>query len=63
MGTCRTKKGMGTCNCLRSGSKYYLCQFPLAPAEKPRMLPTAIHEQNTAFATLCWSGPRIKQTR
>jgi len=30
----------------------HLCQFPLAPAEKPRIFPTAIHEQNIAFAEL-----------
>jgi len=32
--------------------KTYLCQSPLAPAEKPRIFPTAIHEQNIAFAEL-----------
>ena len=30
----------------------HLYQFPLAPAENPRMFPTAIHEQNIAFAEL-----------
>jgi hypothetical protein len=31
---------------------YHLCQFPLAPEENPKMFPTAIHEQNIAFAEL-----------
>lgn len=30
--------------------KHNLCQLPLAPEENPRMFPTAIQQQNMAFA-------------
>lgn len=39
----------------------HLFHFPLAPEEYPRMFPTAIHEQKTAFDTLRWSGPTNEQ--
>jgi hypothetical protein len=35
---------------IRKGN--HLCQFPLAPDEKPRTFPTAIHVQKIAFAEL-----------
>lgn len=37
--------------------RLYLCHLPLAPAEKPKIFPTAIQEQNIALAELHWSGP------